>query len=362
MSFFTAPVNPDAERLLREFDAHLVELNTLATLIPLDGASSVVDMETWCADWDEFLTNFGACQAKATEKHIALPLTAAIGAKGDQCVAVYPRVQAAIVADRKVAAEYEKKMEEERWIAEEEEERARKAEEETLARKTAEAEELARTTAEAEELARKTAEAEELTRKTAKAIALARKIFETAQENERAGEDGGEEGSSEEEEKTGDTIVVKQKTGRIAREASFVVTVARVGVASSAGRHMFGASSAPPLRGKKAKAAAAAEASAPIAGPSRPSGRRATSDRATIVSEDEGTAPRGRPGPKKGKRKASEVEEDEELDLNEIDDQLEREFAIWGAKYQQAEGIMKEMKLEMDRVGALMAKRRRIRK
>lgn len=116
------------------------------------------------------------------------------------------------------------------------------------------------------------------------------------------------------------------------------------------------------LEGKKAKAAAAAEASVPIAGPSRPSGRRATSDRATIVSEDEGTAPRGRPGPKKGKRKASEVEEDEELDLDEIDEQLEREFAIWGAKYQQAEGIMKEMKLEMDRVGALMAKRRRIRK
>ncbi|KAG1814853.1 hypothetical protein EV424DRAFT_1541342, partial [Suillus variegatus] len=85
MSFFIAPVNPDAERLLREFDAHLVELNTLATLIPLDGASSVVDMETWCADWDEFLTNFGACQAEATEKHVALPLTAAIGAKGDQC-------------------------------------------------------------------------------------------------------------------------------------------------------------------------------------------------------------------------------------------------------------------------------------
>lgn len=190
-------------------------------------------------------------------------------------------MQTAIVADRKAAAEYEKKMEEERRIAEEEEERARKTEEETLARKTAEAEELARTTAEAEELARKTAEAEELARKTAKAIALARKIFETAQENERAGEDGGEEGSSEEEEKTGDTIVVKQKvclfpfchrfdtdfifrpdaclptvqhsTGTLnlalsAREASFVVTVARVGVASSAGRHMFGASSAPPLR------------------------------------------------------------------------------------------------------------------
>lgn len=57
MSFFIAPVNPDAERLLREFDAHLVELNTLATLIPLDGASSVVDMETWCADWDEFLVS-----------------------------------------------------------------------------------------------------------------------------------------------------------------------------------------------------------------------------------------------------------------------------------------------------------------
>ncbi|KAG1792852.1 hypothetical protein EV424DRAFT_1548594 [Suillus variegatus] len=349
MSFFIAPVNPDAERLLREFDAHLVELNTLATLIPLDGASSVVDMETWCADWDEFLTNFGACQAEATEKHVALPLTAAIGAKGDQCVAAYPRVQTAIVADRKAAAEYEKKMEEERRIAEEEEERARKAEEETLARKTA------------------------------KAIALARKIFETAQENERAGEDGGEEGSSEEEEKTGDTIVVKQKTGRMSTDRTTLhrhpkpcVKCAR-GELRCYGRpgrsceqcrkaHVRCEFSTTPPKGKKAKAAAAAEASVPIAGPSRPSGRRATSDRATIVSEDEGTAPRGRPGPKKGKRKASEVEEDEELDLDEIDEQLEREFAIWGAKYQQAEGIMKEMKLEMDRVGALMAKRRRIRK
>jgi hypothetical protein len=78
------------------------------------------------------------------------------------------------------------------------------------------------------------------------------------------------------------------------------------------------------------------------------------------VSEDEETAPRARPGPGKGKRKASEVEDD--MDLDEIDDALEREFAIWGAKYQQVEGIMKEMKLEMDRVGALMAKRRRVRK
>jgi hypothetical protein len=39
---------------------------------------------------------------------------------------------------------------------------------------------------------------------------------------------------------------------------------------------------------------------------------------------------------------------------------LEREFAIWGANYQQAEGIMQEMKLEMDQVGSLMAKRRQI--
>ncbi|KAG1811296.1 hypothetical protein EV424DRAFT_1542578 [Suillus variegatus] len=114
-------------------------------------------------------------------------------------------------------------------------------------------------------------------------------------------------------------------------------------------------------RGKKAKATETATP-APTAGPSHSSGRKATSDCATIESKGEGAAPRARPGPGKGKRKATDVELDEDLDLDEIDEELEREFAIWGAKYQQVEGIMKEMKLEMDRVGVLMAKRRWIRK
>ncbi|KAG1858598.1 hypothetical protein C8R48DRAFT_775033 [Suillus tomentosus] len=156
MSFFKVPVNPDTEHLLCKFNAHLIELNTLVTIIPLSGASSVLDMETWCTDWDEFLKNFGACQTEATEKHIALPLTAAVGAKGDKCITAYPRMQDAIVITRKEAIEYVKKMEEERQAAEEEEEHTRKAEEEEVARKTAEAEEVSRKTTEVEDLTHKT--------------------------------------------------------------------------------------------------------------------------------------------------------------------------------------------------------------
>ncbi|KAG1908761.1 uncharacterized protein F5891DRAFT_1180305 [Suillus fuscotomentosus] len=142
----------------------------LTSIILLGSTSSILDMETWCADWDEFLKKFGACQTEALERHITLPLTAAVGAKGDECITTYPCVQDAITIAWKEAAEYEKKMEEECWIAEDEEEHMRKAEEEALTHKAAEAEELARTTAEAEEVAWKTAEVEELTCKTVKAI------------------------------------------------------------------------------------------------------------------------------------------------------------------------------------------------
>lgn len=134
-------------------------------------------------------------------------MTAAISAKGDECIAAYPHMQDAIVVAQREADEYAKRLEEEHRLVKEEEERARKAEEDEVARRTAEA----------EELSCKTTEAEELARKTAKAMALAHQIFESAQEKETAEEEDGPDGnaegdeSSEAEEEIGDMIVVCQK-------------------------------------------------------------------------------------------------------------------------------------------------------
>ncbi|KAG2045697.1 hypothetical protein BDR06DRAFT_978023 [Suillus hirtellus] len=361
MSFFKVPIHPDVKCLLCEFHVHVVELDSLVSLIPSGGTSSVLDMETWCSDWDEFLKNSGACQTEAMEKHIALPLTTTVSAKGDECVAMYLRMQDAIILAWKEAAEHEKKMEEKQRITKEEEGCACKAKEDKLTCKTVEAEEQAQETAEAEEQSWKTAEAEELTCKTEKAVALVHWIFKAAQENEKSGEDEEEE-SLEEEQRTGSAIVIKQKTGHMStnhvalyhhpkpcikcmHRGGFTALVGWVRAAICAGRHMFSANSAQP---HPAKAAATAETPVPVAGPFYTSGQKATSDCVTVMSEDEGTAPRAHLGPGKGKRKALEIEDDKDLDLDEINEQLEQEFAMWGMKYQQAEGIMKEMKLEMD--------------
>ncbi|KAG2101828.1 uncharacterized protein F5147DRAFT_655153 [Suillus discolor] len=279
--------------------------------------------------WSKCAQNFGACQTEAAEKCVALPLTATIGKKGDECIAARPLVTEAIRVAEEKCAEDTRKLEEEQWRVKEEEENARKA-------------------AEKEELARKTAEATALARKIAEA---GKKTGDTDGDGEQDGGDGEGDGeSSEAPEKTNDTIIVQRKTGRMTAGPAPVM------------RHSVPCTRTALPKGKKAKAAATAAAPAPATGTSQTSGRKATSDRATVVSEDEDAPPRTCPGPRKGKRKAADIEEEEEEDLDEIDDALEREFAIWGAKYYQAEGIMRELKLEMDRVGSLIAKRRRIRK
>ncbi|KAG2088848.1 uncharacterized protein F5147DRAFT_658594 [Suillus discolor] len=171
MSFLQIPINPDAECLLHEFDAYVTELDQLHTLILLDRMCSISDMEQRCRKWDAFMENLSACQTEATEKHIALPLTAAIGKKGD----------------------LQSRGENCGGFLEVEEEHQRVEEEE-------------------EEITQKAAEEEELARKTSEAATLTHKIVEAGKETAGDNGDGEEDGeSSEAGEKTGDIIVIKQK-------------------------------------------------------------------------------------------------------------------------------------------------------
>ncbi|KAG2081917.1 uncharacterized protein F5147DRAFT_783488 [Suillus discolor] len=292
-------------------------------------------MEQWCGDWDTFLVQKLRRSArprppKSVSRFLRLPPSAR---RETTASATCPLVAEAIHKAEEKCAEDTRKLEEEWWRVEEE-----------------------------EELARKAAEEKDLVRKTVEATALARKIAEdgkkTADVNrddeQDVGDGEGDSESLEAGEKTGNIIIVKQKTGRMT--AGSAPVICRDNPCAKDAHIQCEFSTLAP-KGKRARAAAAIATPVLVAGGSRTTGRKATLEHVTVVSEDEDAAPRARPGPRKGKRKAAVVEE-EEQDLDEIDDALEREFAIWGVKYQQAEGIMQEMKLEMDRVGVLMAKRR----